>query len=821
MSRSSSLLFALAATVVCAGSAHAGALTPMPISLKFPDTGTGSTSNTQSVTYTNTGMNSATLDTAVIAGTNPNDFVIVNPPPLPIALAPGASLSFDVAFSPTVGGPRAGKLAVQVRNEGNTTDVTLTGTGVGPKITVTPAPLEVGGVLFGAQVPPLAAKVSNAGGAKVTVSAITIKGPDAGLFSLSNMPSLPLALTANQAASFSLNFAPAQAGTASATLVVTSDDPMTPSLETAIIGRSGNPQVTLDFATIIFGNQRVGIASVPQDINVSNTGLSDLHISAMSVTGANAGDFPWVLKPMTPLVLKVGQSTKLTVGFTPAAAGARTANVQINSDDPKFPMKLVPVSGTGTTPMAAVMPPMIAFGPVKVAGSASQSISIINKGTGPVKVTTLNVTGANAADFTLSLGAPFTVAPMSTSVVQVTFKPKSVIAETATVNVATDDPNLPMFQVPLSGSGTSPKFVLDPMSIDFGGLPVGIPSAMMPFTITNNGNQAMSINLFQLAGAGAKQFTVTPPLKTPQSLAVGGTLTFQVSYKPVDGSSDDARVNIAVDDPATPSGTVTLHGFGQQPTLDVTPMDADTIDFGSITVGNTMVKKVQIQNLGDAPLNISGLKLGGMTTPFSLDQQAPLVIKSMGVQVVNVTFAPKMAAVSMAQLEIDSSDPNIQLPVTINLMGTGISPMINASPVNIDFGSTTVIGMTSAAQTVTIRNGSTKPQTLGMVTSDDPHFVVDLSTFQATVPGGGSTAVNVTFTPDSDLMAAGRIQVYLPGQTMPVATVLVSGTGLAVPVAPPSRGCAVGGGSPSSGAGGLLLAAAVLGLVARRRRRNG
>ena len=88
----------IAATAAFSHRAHAGALTPMPGSLTFPNTGTGSQSATQSVQFTNTSQMSATVDSVVIGGANASEFVIVNPPGLPIALAPGASLPVDVAF---------------------------------------------------------------------------------------------------------------------------------------------------------------------------------------------------------------------------------------------------------------------------------------------------------------------------------------------------------------------------------------------------------------------------------------------------------------------------------------------------------------------------------------------------------------------------------------------------------------------------------------------------------------------------------------------------------------------------------------------------
>ena len=62
----------LSATAALSTAAHAGALTPMPASLTFPNTGTGSQSATQTVQFTNTSQVAATIDSVVIGGTNPS-----------------------------------------------------------------------------------------------------------------------------------------------------------------------------------------------------------------------------------------------------------------------------------------------------------------------------------------------------------------------------------------------------------------------------------------------------------------------------------------------------------------------------------------------------------------------------------------------------------------------------------------------------------------------------------------------------------------------------------------------------------------------------
>ena len=745
--------------------------------------------------------------------------MIVNPPGLPIALAPGASLPVDVAFAPQNGGSRTATLSAQVRNEANTTDAALSGIGVGPKVAVNPNPLVIGGLPFGQPVPPLNATVGNAGGSNLSITGLSITGPDAARFSISNAPNFPVTEGPNMFVPFSLNFTPTAPGKATATLVVTSNDPNTPSLMVPIIGYSGDPKISLDIGTIIFGNQRVGIAAAPQDVTITNTGNSDLHVTMLAITGMNATSFTITAMPKLPATLPVGASAKFSVVFKPVAAGLQMGAVQISSDDPKTPQKILNMTGNGTTPLAMVAPAMLDFGKVRVGQSANQSITISNNGTGPVNVTSLSITGPGKALFVASLGAPFVVSPKSSTVVQVTYKPVAVSTAMAQLTLTTDDPNLTMFQVPLMGTAVSPMFAIAPMMLEFGGLPVGSTSAPQSFTIQNTGNAVLTINTFIVSGPGQSAYTVTPMPKTPAMLPAGGMLTFMVVYKPTGPSPDDAQVIIATDDPNNMSGQVMLHGFGQQADISVTPMDMDTLDFGTVAIGAMKALPVKIQNTGDAPLVIAGLKIMGSNT-FSVDPPAPITIAPLKTQTLMVTFTPKVTMTQMATLEIDPMDQNL-MPVTLNLLGQGSSPMITAAPPTLDFGPITVMS-TSQPQTITITNGAIKGQVIDHVTSDDGHFAVDTTKLTKMIAAGGTTTVDVTFTPDAENTFVGHVRVFMAGATMPAASVTVMGMGTAPSMMTANNrgGCAVGGRS-STGMGALLGVFGLLGLALSIRRRRG
>ncbi|MCP3961488.1 MAG: choice-of-anchor D domain-containing protein, partial [bacterium] len=67
--------------------------------------------------------------------------------------------------------------------------------------------------------------------------------------------------------------------------------------------------------------------------NIENTGDTDLALTSITALGTNNGDFA-VDTTGTSMTVAAGSSTYFTVAFTPGAAGARTAYIDIISDSP-------------------------------------------------------------------------------------------------------------------------------------------------------------------------------------------------------------------------------------------------------------------------------------------------------------------------------------------------------------------------------------------------------------------------------------------------------------------------------------------------------
>ena len=85
-----------------------------------------------------------------------------------------------------------------------------------------------------------------------------------------------------------------------------------------------------------------------QTVTVSNTGTAPLTVSGISATGPDAAAFA---ETNTCGIVQAGQSCTVSVTFTPASAGAKTASLSLSSDAATNPV--VALSGTG----AIVVPP--------------------------------------------------------------------------------------------------------------------------------------------------------------------------------------------------------------------------------------------------------------------------------------------------------------------------------------------------------------------------------------------------------------------------------------------------------------------------------
>jgi hypothetical protein len=313
------------------GSAASATLSSNPASVSFANVNAGSSSS-KTVTITNNGNTSLTISKITV---NAKDFTVggLN---APITLAAGQNAGMTVAFNPTASEDVTGNITV-MSAEGASSVVAVSGIGVQPQLTITPATASFGDATVGSS-STQTVQLSNTGTGTLTITQVSVAGTG---FSTSTL-SLPLILSAGQSANFNVRFDPQSATTDSGSVTVVSNAP-NPSAAIALSGTGVAASQSLTFSTssLSFGNVGTGSSST-QSVTVTNSGNANVTISQIAESGAG-----FTLSGSgTPLTLAVGQSMTFSVIFSPSTAGSDTGTVTVTSTAPGSP-KTITLSGTG------------------------------------------------------------------------------------------------------------------------------------------------------------------------------------------------------------------------------------------------------------------------------------------------------------------------------------------------------------------------------------------------------------------------------------------------------------------------------------------
>jgi hypothetical protein len=179
--------------------------------------------------------------------------------------------------------------------------------------------------------------ITNAGAATVSIS-IAKSGSNSGDFGESN--NCGSSLNSGSSCTVQVTFAPTAAGPRKSSIVVSVG-----ASNSSVILTGVGTEVSVLPPSLNFASQPVGTASASQLITLTNHSGTELNIWQIIVQGLNAGDFS-VATTCGNTLAALGSCT-VSVTFTPAATGPRTATVLFSDDGGGGP-QAVPLSGTGT-----------------------------------------------------------------------------------------------------------------------------------------------------------------------------------------------------------------------------------------------------------------------------------------------------------------------------------------------------------------------------------------------------------------------------------------------------------------------------------------
>ena len=235
------------------------------------------------------------------------------------------------------------------------------------------------------------------------------------------------------------------------------------SIGCAALAPNAMAAVTASPTTVTWNYVTVGNKGGQKVVTLTNGNTTAVTISSIALGGANPGDFQIASKTCATS-LAASASCTVNVVFGPTTTGSRSATLTFTDSD-STGHQTVTLSGTGTsaTSVLTASPSSLPFGSVNVASSSpAQTVSLYNGGSTTVTISSIAISGTNAADFSISsktCGA--SLAPVGTCTASVVFKPSASGARAATLAFTDTATNSPQ-SVALSGTGAVASFSISP-----------------------------------------------------------------------------------------------------------------------------------------------------------------------------------------------------------------------------------------------------------------------------------------------------------------------------------------------------------------------
>lgn len=325
------------------------------------------------------------------------------------------------------------------------------------------------------------------------------------------------------------------------------------------------PATALSVSSVDFGQALVDTPA-NGSVDVVNTGVQTVTVSAMTITGTDAAAFS-IDSPTAPFDVDPSDSVTVKLVFEGSTAGSYTdAKLELTTNDANSPGLEADLEGVAVEgPVIDLDPAGLAFGEILAGESDTLTFQISNIGDEPLSITGLSITGTDAGAYSLVSPptTPFTVNTGSPETITVEFAPGSVASfDDAAVEVASNDTGQPTASVTLTGQGVEgPVIDLDPASLGFGQVETG-QADTLTFQIINDGDQPLSITAMTITGTDAAAYSLVSPPATPFTVESGSPQTITVEFSPgAEAVYNDAGVEITSNDPG--EGTVTLPLTGE------------------------------------------------------------------------------------------------------------------------------------------------------------------------------------------------------------------------------------------------------------------
>jgi hypothetical protein len=678
---------------------------------------------TQTVTLTSTGTAPVTISGVSVAGSG---FTLAQGT-FPLTLNPGQTSTISVQFDPLVQGAVTGQLTVSSNSSANGTAViALSGTG-------------------GPQLSNISCSKASLSGAATDVCTVAISGPAlaGGLRVLlaSNSPSVTVPAVA---------LVQANASSAQFTATVTAvSSPQTAILtaSTANATQSFSLQLTAPVPMFSIGASSLNFGGVPvntaatQTVTLNSTGTAPVTISGASVTGAGftlaQGTFPLTLNP--------GQTTTLSVQFSPVLQGDASGQLTITSNSSSNSAAVIALIGTGGAQLSG-----LSCTSASLSGTATDLCTATINGPAPSAGFRVSISSNNPAVSVTSVAlihANSTSVQFSASVIPVSTAQTATL--TASAGSITQSFNLQL-NLPL------PTLNFSVNTLSFGNVGINT-AATQNVTFGSTGTGAVTISGATVTGAGFSLAQATFPI----ILNPGQTTTLGVQFNPAAEGATTGQLIVSSNSSTNTPATIALSATAEPQITGLScsspSVVATTTDICTVTISGPALS-------GGFRVVLSSNN-AAVTVPV-----ASLVLANANSAQFTVNSTPVTTA-QTATLTASAGSVIQSYALAVNAALPGISTNVP----NISFGNVPV--NVTSTRSVTVTSSGAATLTISAVAVSGTGFTIMPGTFPVSLAPGQTIALAVQFNPSAQATSFGQLVITSNSSTNGTAAVVLSGTG--------------------------------------------
>lgn len=406
--------------------------------------------------------------------------------------------------------------------------------------------------------------------------------------------SMPAKVTAGGGtATFVVICNPAASGSRTGTLSVLSSCIDNPSYDVTLTSTGVAPEINVKYSSTSYASgssiDLVGTTSggsyTDYTLTIENTGTGNLTVTA----GVTNADGAWAIQtaPTTPVA--GSGSTTMIVRFTPQVDGASVSTLTLTNNDSNEGTYILALQATGiclgtlqvTNPLGVVAASggTYEFGTLyspsgATIGVREKSFILTNSGVGVLSAITAAISGADAAEFSVTVSNASTLAVAATTTLTIQYDaalPDG--AKSALLTITSSDPVTPSYTVSLTATSVSAATVPEiqvecPIgtvlvdgvsSLDFGTVLVTGGTAAKTIRIANVGCTSLTSIAATNVGGNTSDFTYGS-VATPQ--AYNSTQDVVATFNPGDYGPRTTDMRIASNDADENPFNITVTGVG-------------------------------------------------------------------------------------------------------------------------------------------------------------------------------------------------------------------------------------------------------------------